>query len=263
MFEHINKNRAYVMQIQEEVGTAVDGVAGPNTLKAVKEYYGCEVVCHNGKFVPLHNSTDYLVEHDLSLYELPDGTRNWCHRSKPAESICLHWGGHTPRNLYRIFYNSKSRHVSTHFAIGRDPRDNNRIEVMQFLDTALQAYHAGKFNKFSVGIDISQSVQAKHINVALKNGHNVEVIENTGRGEKEMLSLDPEIAAVAKAFIEDLRIAMEIDDKPICKNEEVYGIYDACAFSIISHMNISKRKWDCALPWAELLHHQIEDGPKC
>lgn len=260
MFNHINRNRSYVMQVQKEIGVVADGIAGPNTLKALKEYHGCEVIAHNGKFVPLHNSSDYIVEHDLSLYELTDGDRNWCHRSRPAETICLHWGGHTARNLYRIFYNTKSRHVSTHFAIGRDPRDNNRIEVMQFLDTSLQAYHAGKFNKFSVGIDVCQSVEAKHINTAIKNGHDVQVIDNPDRGPDTMLSLDPELAAVAKAFIEDLRVAMEIDDKPICKDEKVYGVYDAAAFSVVSHLNVSARKWDICGPWAKHLHHAIDDG---
>lgn len=260
MFEHINRNKAYVMQVQKEIGVPVDGIAGPQTLKALKEFYGCEVICHNGKFVPLHNSYDYVVEHDLSLYELPDGTRNWCYRSQPAETICLHWGGHTARNLYRIFYNTKSRHVSTHFAIGRDPRDNNRVEVMQFLDTALQSYHAGKFNKFSVGIDVCQSVEAKHINTALENGHDVSVIDNPGRGPDQMISLDPELAAVAKNFIADLRRAMEIEHKPICKDEEVYGIYDAAEFSIVSHLNVSKRKWDITGEWAKHLHWDIEDN---
>lgn len=259
MFEFINKNKAYVMQIQQQVGVKVDGVAGPNTLKAIKDAWGCEVICHNGKFVPLNNSFPYIVEHDLSLYELPDGTKNWCHRSNQAETICLHWGGHTARNLYRIFYNTKSKHVSTHFAIGRDPRDNNRVEVMQFLDTGLQAYHAGKFNRFSVGIDVCQSVEAKHINTAIENGHDVKVIDNPGRGPDQMLSLDPELAEHAKAFIADLRIAMGIEHKPICKDEELYGIYEAADFSVVSHLNVSKRKWDITGEWAKHLHYAIDE----
>lgn len=260
MFEHINRNKAYVMQTQKELGVKVDGVVGPKTFEAIKDFYGCEVIAHNGKFVPLNNKLKYVVEHDLSLYELPDGTKNWCHRSQPAETICLHWGGHNARNLYRIFFNTKSRHVSTHFAIGRDPRDNNRIEVMQFLDTGLQAYHAGKFNKFSVGIDICQSVETRHINTALENGYDVKVIDNPGRGDKQMISLDPELAEVAREFIKDLRVAMEIDHKPICKDEEIYGIYEAANFSIVSHLNLSARKWDVASCWAKHLHHAIDDG---
>ena len=263
MFEHINRNKSYVMQIQQEVGTLVDGIAGPKTLQAIKKHWGCEVICHNGKFVPLRNTHNYVVEHDLSLYELPDGERNWCHRGRPAETICMHWGGHTARNLFRIFYNTKSKHVSTHFAIGRDPRDNNRIEVMQFLDTGLQAYHAGKFNKFSVGVDICQSVESRHINTALKNGYNVEVIDNPHRGDNQMLSLDPELAIVAHEFIKDLRVAMEIDNKPICRDEEVHGVYEAAEYSIVSHLNVSARKWDVTKIWADQIYLNIPDGDNC
>lgn len=257
MFEYANKiNKSRIKLLQKEIGVKADGIIGPGTLKALKNHWGCEVIAVNGMPVPLNNSSDYVVEHDLSLYELPDGTQNWCRRSNKPESICMHWGGFNARHLFRIFYNSKSRHVSTHFGIGRDPKDNNRIEVMQYLDTGLQAYHAGKFNKFSVGIDICQAVEAKHLDEAIKGGHNVCVIENySSRGPSEMLSLDPEIAVVAKAFIEDLKKVLEIDDKPVCRDEEVYGINEAAKFSVVSHLNVSAKKWDVALPWAKITYH--------
>lgn len=260
MFEYANKqNKVRIKALQQVIGVTPDGVIGPNTLKALKKYWDCEVIAHEGMPVPLNNTADYVVEHDLSLYELPDGERNWCNRSQKAETICMHWGGFNARHLFRIFYNSKGRHVSTHFGIGRDPKDNNRIEVMQYLDTGLQSYHAGKFNKFSVGVDICQAVESKHLDKALKGGHNVQIIKcDSDRGPDEMLSLDPEIASVAKAFIRDLAIAMGIDHKPVCKDEEVYGIADACKFSVVSHLNISNRKWDIAINWASVTFHEID-----
>lgn len=253
MFEHANrKNSAYIKSLQVKAGVKADGVIGPNTLSALKKLWGCEVIAHNGLPVPLNNTENYVVEHDLSLYELPDSTKNWCNRSQNPETICLHWGGHNARHLYRIFYNSNGRHVSTHFGIGRDPKDNNRIEVIQYLDTGLQAYHAGKFNKFSVGVDICQAVEAKHLDKCLKDGHNVSIVKNeSNRGPSEMLSLDPEIAKVAKAFITDLMIVMEIHDKPICKDEEVYGVKEATKFSVVSHLNISEKKYDVCETWSK------------
>lgn len=262
MFQNINKtNKSYVKQVQEMVGVTPDGVAGPNTLKALREYYGCEVITHMGKFVPLHNTKNYIVEHDLSLYERADGNQEWYRRRGPVQTICLHWGGLNARHLWCVFHNCKGDHKSTHFGIGRDPKDNNRIEVQQYLDTALVSYHGGKFNKYSVGIDICQHPDPRYLEKSKSMGYDTHVIQNHGsRGPDEMLSIDPELAEVAKAFLEDLRVAMELDNKPICKHENVIGIDEAATYSIVSHLNISKAKWDIALPWAEKLHHAIDDS---
>jgi hypothetical protein len=261
MFSHINKNKTYVKQIQETLGITADGIAGPNTLKSLKEYYGSEVVSINGKFVPLNNKHNYIVEHDLSLYELADGTKPFYRRKTSPDTICMHWGGNNPRNLWMYFHNCKGSYKSTHFAIGRDPRDNNRVEIMQFVDTSLATWHAGKFNKYSVGIDISQPVEARHLKRAEQNGYQgVEVVENiSSRGPSEMLSIDPEVAEVAKHFLQDLRVAMGLQHKPICKHEEVMGIDEAREFSLVSHLNLSKAKWDCNRTWAQHMWFAIDD----
>ena len=264
MFEHMNKsNPVYVKKMQKDLGLKADGIAGPNTLKAVKEHFGCEVISHNGQFLPLNNSFNYIVEHDLSLYELPDGTKNWRFRKTAPETICMHWGGLNARHCYMVFYNSNGNHVSSHFLIGRDPRDNNRIEILQCLDTSLVAYHAGKFNGASVGIDICQHPETKFQKKTESFGYNTEVIKNTGaRGPEEMMSLDPELAEHARAFIHDLRVALSLDHKPILRSEETLSINELTEYSIVSHMNVSKKKWDICSTWAKDLHWALEDSPQ-
>jgi len=74
-----------------------------------------------------------------------------------------------------------------------------------------------------------------------------------------MLSLDPEVAAVAKSYITDLRVAKGLQYKPILKNEDTMGIDEAAEYSVISHLNISRAKWDICLPWSEKLHFAIND----
>ena len=85
MFKHINKNVPYVQKIQEMIGTRADGVAGKNTLKKLRAYYNSEIIAHNGKFIPLNNSKDYIVEHDLSLHTLPDGEQPWYYRKNKID----------------------------------------------------------------------------------------------------------------------------------------------------------------------------------
>lgn len=261
MLGHINKsNSLYVKKLQKDLGLKQDGILGPKTLSAAKEHFGCEVISYKGELVPLNNSADYVVEHDLSLYELPDGTKNWRYRKNDPETICMHWGGLNARHCYMVFYNTKSNHVSSHFLIGRDPRDGNRIEIIQCLDAALVAYHAGKFNSASVGIDICQHPDVKWEKKSKSFGYETEVIDNIGaRGPKQMMSLDPELAYVAREFIKDLRTVLKLDDKPILTSEETLSIHDLTDYSIVSHCNVSKKKWDICATWAKDLHWKIAE----
>ena len=48
-FKFINKDREYVKQLQEEVGAIVDGVYGPATHAAAREYYAMPIMFHMGK----------------------------------------------------------------------------------------------------------------------------------------------------------------------------------------------------------------------
>ena len=65
MFFKINRDKNYVKQIQKEVGVKADGIAGKNTLKAIEEAWGCNVLQINGKFVPIQFHGK--VRHDKSL----------------------------------------------------------------------------------------------------------------------------------------------------------------------------------------------------
>ena len=50
--------------------------------------------------------------------------------------------------------------------------------------------------------------------------------------------------------------AVELEDKPVCKDNEVYSVKDASQFSIVGHHNISAKKWD-VIPWAEKLYYNL------
>ena len=253
MFELVNRNKIYVKNLQKEIGVASDGVFGKNSLAAAEKYFGGPVIAHMGEIVPIPGAS-YVVDHKDSLFQLPDGQQNWRMRKGKADTICTHWGGLNVKNCFMVFYNTKSRHVSSHFGIGYDPNEK-RVEISQWLDTGLVSYHAGKFNSYSVGLDICQSPLEKHMKHTKKFHPNAEMVDNpSSRGERQVVSLCPEIADVAKEFISDLRMIMDLEDKPPCVDDEVYGIKDATKFSIVGHHNISKQKWDVS-PW----RHQLWD----
>ena len=255
-FKHINKNKSYVRELQEEVGASVDGVYGPGTHRAVREYYG-NVIFHMGKVVPI----DFDIEVDMSapLYELDDGTQNWYTRKNDPDSICVHWGGLNSRHCYNVFNMARGRHVSSHFLLGYNHKQK-KLEVLQCLDTGLVAYHAGKFNKYSIGIDICMHPQAKYWEKTKNWYPDAYLAEYEGedarvpRGEIAMIGDD--FASFCEDFLSALIEAVDLEDKPVCKDNEVYSVKDASQFSIVGHHNISAKKWD-VIPWAEKLYYNL------
>ena len=52
-FTTLNKDKEYVRSLQQEVGVKADGIYGPNTHNAVRNYFGMPVIMHMGKVVPI------------------------------------------------------------------------------------------------------------------------------------------------------------------------------------------------------------------
>lgn len=257
MLEFVNKNKAYVKMLQETLGITADGVAGPQTLQAAEEHFDGPVISHDGKLVPIE--FDGVVNHQYSLDTLPDGSKNWYLRKQDIDNIVVHWGGLNALHCYQVFFNPKYAHATSHFLIGRNPK-TEELEVLQCLDTAQVAWHAGKANKQSVGIDICQHPAVKHFDKTKVFYPGAEIVKNSSkRGPQgDIVDIDPELAEFANDFIWALREVLDLGDKPVCKDEEVYKISDAKKFSVLGHHNFSKQKWDVA-PWAKKLYHDLDE----
>ena len=106
-FSTLNSNRDYVRSLQQEVGAKADGVYGPATHNAVKNYYGMPVIMHMGKVVPIDAPLE--VDWSAPLYELDDGTKNWYTRKAAPSTICVHWGGLNTRHCYNVFNMARGR----------------------------------------------------------------------------------------------------------------------------------------------------------
>jgi len=257
MFEFVNKNRAYVKSLQLKIGVRDDGVAGKNTLKAAEEFYDSQVIAHKGQIVPI--DFDGKINHNYSLYKLPDGTKNHYVRKTPIDNIVVHWGGLNPLHCYQVFFNPKYAHTSSHFLIGRNTR-NGEMEVFQCLDTGLAAYHAGKANKQSIGIDICMHPMVKYWDKTKDYYPGAQIVKNSSkRGPQgDIVDIDPELADLSNRFLRALNEVCELTHKPVCRDENVYNLNDAKKFSILGHHNFSKQKWD-VIPWADRLYHNIEN----
>lgn len=258
-FTTLNQNRQYVKELQEKVGAIPDGVYGPATHGSVKDYYGGSVILHMGKVVPINLSLP--VDWSAPLYELDDGTKNWYKRKAEPSTICVHWGGLNTRHCYNVFNMARGRHVSSHFLIGRNHK-SGEYEILQCLDTGLAAYHAGKFNKYSIGIDICMHPDTKYWEKT-KNWYPdayKDTLTNVDSrvDNKEIVMIGEEFADICREFLQSLREATGLLSKPICENFDVMSVKEAAKYSVVGHHNISARKWD-VIPWAEKLYFGLDN----
>jgi hypothetical protein len=253
-FKTLNKNKDYVISLQQEVGVKADGIYGPATHRAARQYFGMPIMMHMGKVVPIDAPLE--IDWSSSLYELDDGTKNWYTRKKNPETVCVHWGGLNTRHCYNVFNLARGRHVSSHFLIGRNHK-SGEYEILQCLDTGLVAYHAGKFNKQSIGVDICMHPEEKYWDKTKKwypdaSLQVCKIHDSRVKGRMHVMIGD-EFADVCRQFLESLVDATELSHKPVCESLDVMPVGEAKQYSIVGHHNISARKWD-VIPWAEKLY---------
>lgn len=217
-----------------------DGKLGYQTYCVIRDTFE-EHILMGGVQIEMSKSEAYR----LVSFDEPDGLDlhkygNFSARKSPISAVCLHWGGLDAEHCFNVF-SSDSRDVSSHFLIGLE---SGSCVVYQVLDLKHKAWHAGKVNDWTIGIDICQQPTLrweKHYNLPTK-------MNPTSRGEREVLILDPVLASGANAFIKDLMAALNLEVK-IPQGHDVQDVTDCTLFG---HHHVSKRKWDVACWWEEL-----------
>ena len=176
--------------------------------------------------------------------------------------IVVHWGGLDPVHCHRIFSNP-DRKVSSHAGIGLSPDGNPTI--YQYLDLSHKSWHAGWANSYSVGIDICQQPSLKWKDHYTKKGYSISTMDNqSGRGDKKVLTIDPDVALAVKEAIKSLCVILDIPYQcPRGSNGQsnsgdiYHGVVDRSFLEgsfrgVIGHHHITKTKWDCACWWDEI-----------
>lgn len=176
-------------------------------------------------------------------------------KGSTIKNIVVHWGGLNPKHFYNVAM-SPSRKISTHFGIGKG--EDGIVRVYQFLDLEHSAWHGGKINKSSVGIDICQQADPKWLSYYQDSGlYDVELVDNpTSRGSQKIISLDPEIRWAVSDFVSQLMQILhdETDDFDSSRQiPEADSLIDnPSRYSIIGHHHLRKTKWDVACWFDEL-----------
>ena len=115
-------------------------------------------------------------------------------------------------------------------------------------------------DKHSIGIDICMHPDTKYWEKTQKwypdaSLQVCKIPDSRVKGRK-IVMIGDDFAEFCEEFLQSLREAVDLQDKPVCKDNEVYSVKDASQFSIVGHHNISAKKWD-VIPWAEKLYYNL------
>lgn len=155
--------------------------------------------------------------------------------------VVVHWGGFDVQTCFNALANRK---LSSHFLASSEIEEDGDYVIYQSLDIAHTAWHAPPTNQRAIGIDICRSPLAQHA----KRYANAPVVRNpSGRGDKLVADLDPEVGARVCAFLADLAKKLQIPFRD--PGMQVYSAQKLeVTEGVIGHHNVSANKWDVA-PW--------------
>ena len=262
-----------ILNLQIAVGVDADGLVGLGTLRATQSMLKSRHeqlwnpitgqlhdidplsqlnhVLWKGLEVPLltvDSCPIYTYKHSEGL-NLHD-TGSFTKKSRKINSAIVHWGGLNPQHLARVFSNRKA---SSHFAVGIS-EDSGEIAIYQYLDVAHVAWHAKGANENSIGIDICQQPEVKHLGYYSNRGYDVKTISNPSAptyGPSKIVSLEPRILKATAELLRGLYQAFEIphyipsmEAGKLQEGEHING-------GIFSHFHVDFKgqgKWDVA-PW--------------
>lgn len=258
-----------VRRIQSDVlglkNAEVDAMLGRHTYEGILRHclpINSEYVVFGGVRIAMPVRQEYkLITFDepggLDLHKYGKFSR----RPGGISGITCHWGGLDALHCFRCF-SDDARDVSSHFLIGKTA--NNEITVFQVLDMSHAAWHGGpRVNKTHIGLDICQSPEMQweeHYTVVKRGMYNVKKVDNTsGRGPKRVLSLDPQLAAAAGLFIQDLANAMGLPFT--CPpTHDVVSDVDLKKYGVVGHHHVSERKYDIACWWTQVFGSALPCG---
>jgi hypothetical protein len=261
---------------------AWDGKLGSGTWRAICEKW-IPVEEVEGNYIIFKGNRISLPErssYQVICYDQPGGLD--LHREgdfqkgrsskKPLQALMWHWGSSSAQGLYNVFENAvfdkkgniiaDKREVSSHG--GLELSADGQVRFYQFLDFWHRAWHGGKANSWTVGLDICQQPTEKWYDKLRRRGWDVELVKNPStprRGDRKIVTLEPRLAVAARHLTEDICAALGIplqiprgDDGLASEGDAFYGTIaeddwkNGKVTGVVGHFHSSPGKWDIA-PW--------------
>ena len=197
----------------------------------------------------LFKLVDWREEPEFDLHP----TKKFSKRRAPIKRMVLHHGGYDPYFLANVF--KGSRNASSHFGIGYD-RDGEII-VAQYLDPVHESWHAGYFNKGSVGIDFAFVPSVE--NQSRYGWPIVKTESKRIRQPSEVLRVPDEILDAAAQFLRELHRVLGLEMRVNQDNDALVSSFEELENSelgdatVIGDHNVRYGKWDVFYLWDRLL----------
>tara|TARA_B100000029_G_scaffold487462_1_gene543028 strand:+ start:235 stop:1140 length:906 start_codon:yes stop_codon:yes gene_type:complete len=249
-----------VKDFQRKYGLDVDGLVGPATYRRATTWresleedshsvqhdeYSENIIC-DGEEVSI-DWPKVITMGEPGALVLPED----CYRESPPgrepKLIVTHWDAAlSAKSCHRIL---SRRNISSHFVIDNDGT------IYQMMDTNHVAWHAGKVNKFSIGIDFSNAFYTKYQSWYTKNNFGLRPVLTDskvhGRKVEKHLGYYKVQIEAYKALIESLCRHYDIPLECPMDGDEYMTSYHKNSYTgkfsgVVCHFNISKKKIDCA-----------------
>ena len=251
-----------IRNFQRQHRLTADGMCGPTTYRRIwtdreaklEHYEPTERKAGQKVNHIIYNNDYYPIEWDKVVLpfnaggkKMGSGYKKVTKLRKPKMFVC-HWDAAlSADSCYRIL---RKRGLSIHFTIDNDGT------IFQYLDMNHIAYHCGKQNPTTVGVEISNAFYPKYQSWYQRHGFGkrpmVKDAHVHGRSMKPFMDFYPAQVDALKALMKAVHGALEIPLE--CPLDDdggtLYGV-DAKAVKnrfngFVSHHNLSKGKIDCA-----------------
>ena len=237
-----------VKSFQKEYGLKQDGLVGPMTYARIYTQVEADRHQTQNKIIICGKEVDIDWEKvDNTLYKLPkDNYKHHFDKRNPVQ-IVTHWDATTSaKSCFNIL---SKRGISTHFVIDNDGA------IYQMVDVNDIAWHAGGFNKNSIGIDLSNAFYLKHNKTYEKMGFEPRPVITSnihGRDLGEHLGYYPAQLKAYKELLKVLCSEFEIELNVPLDNEgnlllkELPEDEKKDFKGLLCHYHLSSNKIDCA-----------------
>ena len=252
-----------------------DGMCGPTTYRRIwtdreakLEHY--EPVDRSGGQKTNHiiyNNDYFPIEWDKVVLpfnaggkKMGSGYKKMTKLRKPKMFVCHRDAALNADSCYKIL---KKRGLSIHFTIDNDGT------IFQYLDMNHIAYHCGKHNPTTVGVEISNAYYPKYQSWYRRHGYGERaMVKNAhvhGNKMKPFMDFYPAQVGALKALMKACHGALDIPlECPLDSNGDTSYAVDTNAVKnrfkgFVSHYHISKNKIDCAILDLKALLEEIKD----
>ena len=246
--EFDNELQDAIVKFQVEHDLKPDGLVGPVTFRRLVTNRELQLENKKPESYILIDGQPVSIAWDVEIDLIKPGAYKKYNGTRKPRMIVTHWDACTSAASCKKVL--EKRNISTHFCI-----DNDGV-IYQYLDANDIGWHAGRVNKYSIGVDLSNAYYTKYNSLYKKRGFKERpVLTDTvvhGVKLKPHLGFYPIQIEAYKKLIKTLcrhyNIPMQVPTTP--GKELITKVYEPAAKGrfkgIVCHYHLTRKKIDCA-----------------